>query len=271
VVSRTASRSVAVVAIAARLRGSRFVYSSANVVDFELERLDRPFNVRLFERAARAAAEVVVQTDEQAELCRRRLGRDPVVIRSAVESTPPRSGSPEAFLWIGRMAPYKRLDVYLGLAAAVPEARFLAIAVPGHSEEPQVRERLERARRELPNLDVLDPRPRSELGAVIERAVAIVNTSEHEGMPNIFLEGWSRGVPAIAFSVDPDGIVAREGLGGFAEGSEACLADLTRAMWAARSDQRDLAERCRAYVSHHHDVEAVGAAWRRVLSMAGNR
>src|SRR5439155_20895095 len=103
--------------------------------------------------------EVVVQTDEQAELCRSRFGRDPVVIRSIAERAEPRDGVPDAFLWVARMAPYKRLDVFLDLAAAIPEARFQVIALPGLHDQRELAERLERAAASLPNLEVLDPRP----------------------------------------------------------------------------------------------------------------
>jgi glycosyltransferase involved in cell wall biosynthesis len=269
VVQRNASRSVGVVALAARLMRARFVYSSANVVDFDLRQLEPGHNVRIFEWGVRAAAQVVVQTDEQAALCRSRFGREPVLIRSIAERAEARGVVPEAFLWIGRMAPYKRLDVYLDLAAAVPEARFQVIALPGADAQPELVARLARARSKLPNLEVLDPRPRAEIGPLIDRAVAVVNTSEYEGMPNVFLEGWSRGVPALAFSHDPDGVVAHHGLGSFAGGSRARLVELAREQWASRGDQREVAARCTGYVRRHHDVEAVCEAWRRTIAAAG--
>jgi glycosyltransferase involved in cell wall biosynthesis len=271
VVARAPGRDAAVVALAARLRGKRFVYSSANVVDFELGKIDRPWNVALFEWAVKTADEVVVQTSEQAELCRSRFGRDPVVIRSVAEAAPPRRGEAEAFLWIGRSAAYKRPDVYLDLAARVPEARFRMIAAGGTNGRPGLTDRLARASTELPNLEILDARPRSELGAVIERAVAVVNTSDFEGMPNVLLEGWARGVPALAFAHDPDGVVARHGLGEYAGGSRERLAELARELWASRSDQHEVAERCIAYVRREHDLEAVGAAWRSLLERVGAR
>jgi glycosyltransferase involved in cell wall biosynthesis len=269
VVHRVASRTVAVAALAARLTRARFVYSSANVVDFDFARLDATYNVRLFEWGVRTAAEVVVQTDEQAVLCRSRFGRDPVVIRSIAERAEPRSAAPEAFLWVGRMAPYKRLDVYLDLAAALPEAGFWLVAPPSGDDQPEIAARVERAGRELPNLAVLPPRPRSELVELMARAVAVVNTSEYEGMPNVFLEGWARGVPALAFSHDPDGVVAAQRLGAFAAGSRDRLVALAREQWEGRADQGAVAARCIEYVRRHHDVDAVSAAWRRTLAAAG--
>jgi glycosyltransferase involved in cell wall biosynthesis len=216
----------------------------------------------------RAAAEVVVQTEQQAEMCQQRFGRHPVVIPSIAEPAEPRRGVPEAFLWIGRMAPYKRLDRYLELAAAVPEARFQAIAVPASDDQPGITARLEQARHELPNLEVLEPRPRAELAPLIERAVAMVNTAQYEGMPNVFLEGWARGVPALALSHDPDGVIVSHGLGGFAGGSLARLAELARSEWASRGNQREVAGRCVSYVHRHHDVDAVVAAWGGLIAAA---
>jgi hypothetical protein len=128
--------------------------------------------------------------------------------------------------------------------------------------------RLARARDELPNLTVLDPRPRAELGSLIDRAVAVVNTSEYEGMPNVFLEGWSRGVPALAFSHDPDGVIAAHGLGAFAAGSRDRLVELAREQWESRGNQAEVAARCIGYVHHHHDAGVVCRAWRGVVAGA---
>jgi glycosyltransferase involved in cell wall biosynthesis len=268
IVVRNASRGLAVAAFAARLKRAGIVYSSANVVDFDIERLDYGYNAWLFRRAFRAVDEVVVQTEEQAALSRERFGRDPMVIRSIAEPAEPRATTPDAFLWIGRLVPYKRLDVYLDLAADVPEARFRLIAVPGLDRQPELAARLETARAELPNVEVLEPRPRSELAPLVERAVAIVGTGAYEGMPNVFLEAWSRGVPALAFQHDPDGVIERHGLGGFAAESRERLAELARGYWASRSDQGDVASRCVAYVRREHDVAAVAGAWRRVIDAA---
>jgi glycosyltransferase involved in cell wall biosynthesis len=268
VVKRNASRSVAVAALAARLRRASFVYSSANVVDFDLGRLEQSINVRLFEWGARAAAELVVQTDEQADLCRARFGRDPVVIRSIAERAEPRSLPPEAFLWIGRLASYKQPEAYLDLAEAVPEATFRMVGVPTEPDGPRLAAALAERAASLPNIELLDPRPRPQLVPLVERAVAIVNTSEYEGMPNVFLEGWSRGVPALAFSHDPDGVVSRHGLGSFAGGSPERLAELARECWATRSDQREVAARCIGYVRRHHDFDAVCEAWRATIAAA---
>jgi hypothetical protein len=262
VIQRNAGSTTAVAALAARATGARFVYSSASVVDFEFGAFEpSSLNVRLFEWGLRNAAEVVVQTEEQARLCRARFGRDPVVIGSIAGPPRLRSQPTEAFLWVGKMQPVKRPEPYLELARALPEARFWMIAVPDTSESPELRRQVETAARELPNLELLEPRSRDGVGELLDRTVAVVNTSEREGMPNVFLEGWTRGVPALALSFDPDGLVAHEGLGFFAEGDQRRLVEHARTLWRERGGQAELAQRCVEYIRREHGEDAVVERW----------
>src|SRR4030095_8272292 len=51
-----------------------------------------------------------------------------------------------------------------------------------------------------------------ETNALYGRARVFVNTSDLEGFPNTYVQAWASGTPVIAF-FDPDGIIARHGLG----------------------------------------------------------
>jgi glycosyltransferase involved in cell wall biosynthesis len=245
------------------------VYSSANIIDFDFSRLEHArWRVWLFHLGIRLAHRVVVQTAEQAALCQRRFGKSPAMIPSAAESAPQRTDEPEAFLWVGRMAPYKRPEAFVALAAAVPEAQFWMVASTTGGVGEEMAAELRRTAGQLPNLTLLDPRARDELPELIVRAVAMVNTADYEGMPNIFLESWARGVPALSLAHDPDGVITREGLGAFAAGSPTELAAAARSMWAARHDQAGVAARCRAYIEREHAVEAIVDKWINALDLA---
>lgn len=265
-VQRAAGFDTGLVGMAARARGSRFVYASASVVDFEFGRLERRRrNLAIYRLGVRLANPIVVQTPEQVGLCEARFGRTPVMIKSLAASAPRRSSPPRAFLWIGRLTYYKRPLEFVELARALPEAKFEIVAVPVGREAESLSREIEARAATMENLTVLEPRPRSELAELIASAVAVVNTSDYEGMPNIFLEGWARGVPALALSHDPDGVIERERLGGFAAGSPTRLGELARAMWESRDEQIEIAERCRAYVEREHSPEAGARQWREAL------
>jgi glycosyltransferase involved in cell wall biosynthesis len=266
VVQRNASVVTGLVALAARVTGRRFVYSSANVIDFEFARLESSrLKIALFHLGIRLANEVVVQTLEQVRLAREHFGVSVRLIRSVAESATPRSRAPRAFLWIGRLATYKYPDAYLDLAAAVPEATFRMVGVPSGPDGTRLAAEVAERARSLDNVELVEPRPRAALGPLYDEAVAVVNTAEFEGMPNIFLEGWARGVPALALQHDPDGVIVRERLGRFAAGDLVLLAHQARSLWEDREGQAETAERCVAYVRREHSLDAAARAWTEVI------
>jgi glycosyltransferase involved in cell wall biosynthesis len=270
IVTRSAGPHVGLAAIAAKLSGRRFVFSSANVSDFDFNRLSpNRVNDALFRLGVRLADRIIVQTVEQTRMCEETFSREAALIKSIAEPAEQRSGRPDAFLWIARLVWYKRPLEYIELARSVPDATFrmVGVRVPLASGENDLIGEVERAAADVPNLELLSPRPRPELMELVDAAVAIVNTADFEGMPNIFLEGWSRGVPALALTHDPDGVIESHDVGWFARGSKEKLAELARAAWAGRGDQAAVAERCRAYVHDEHSTDAVAARWREALGV----
>jgi glycosyltransferase involved in cell wall biosynthesis len=267
-VRRGLSGVTGLLAATAKLSRARFVFSTASALDFLPEKWESdPKRVKLYEFGVRLADEVVVQTDAQADLCQKRFNREPRMIRSIAEESSPRSGIPDGFLWIGRVEENKRPDAYLALARALPMAHFRMIALPSPADNTGLAERLQLDAEPIPNLELSPPRPRAELQTLYESAAAIVSTSEYEGMPNVFLEAWARGVPALSLTYDPDGLVTKEGLGACANGSFERFVELASEIWEARTDGAALALRCRNYVAREHGLEANVDRWVDVLEI----
>jgi glycosyltransferase involved in cell wall biosynthesis len=53
---------------------------------------------------------------------------------------------------------------------------------------------------------------------LIANAKALINTSNFEGFPNIFLEAWASGVPVISLNVNPGEVFNKHNLGTYCEG-----------------------------------------------------
>ena len=53
---------------------------------------------------------------------------------------------------------------------------------------------------------------------LIANAKALINTSNFEGFPNIFLEAWAVGVPVISLNVNPGNVFNKYNLGIFCGG-----------------------------------------------------
>jgi glycosyltransferase involved in cell wall biosynthesis len=209
---------------------------------------------------------VVVQSADQLELARRRFPRaaEPVQINSFAEHAAAATAPGEAFLWVSRLVDYKRPLLYADLAAAVPEARFWMVPIrTTDAQYAQTLAELERRAAQLDNFEILAQRPHAELQQLIGRAVAMVNTSSFEGMPNTWLEGWARGVPALTLSFDPDGRIAQHGLGIAADGDWEAFVGGARRLWDRRTDHA-LAAGVRNYEHDAHGTQ-VAARWAELL------
>jgi glycosyltransferase involved in cell wall biosynthesis len=271
VVQRAAGVATALVGAAARLRRRRFVYSSASVADFQFDPPARSRRAtRLFRLGVRLADEVVVQSHEQVELCRRQFGREGRRIPSLVEPAPLRRVEPEALLWVGRLAPYRRAEDFIALARRLPHVPCWMVASPS-PVAPEMPKRIAALAAGCENLVILEPTSRDRLQGLIERAAAVVNTAEFEGMPNVLLEGWAQGVPALALRFDPDGVIERHGLGWFASGDFERFVAAAGEAWAGRGDEAELARRCREYVQERHGIPAAVHAWEAALRLNGDR
>jgi glycosyltransferase involved in cell wall biosynthesis len=263
-VQRSAGVATCWVGVAAKLRRRRFVYSSSSTVDFAFASLQpRAVLAWIFHAGIRLADEIVVQTDEQAALCRDQFRRVPTVIPSAVPLDGETAESPgDAFVWVGRPAPYKNPLAFLELAEALPEARFRMVGI---SETAGASRAFLARAAAIPNLEIVPPVSPAEAMAHIKRAVAVVNTSDYEGMPNTLLEGWLHGVPALVFRHDPDGVVVREHLGLVAHGSPEALAAGARTLWHGRLSGREAWRHCRVYIERRHSLDAVLPRWKAVI------
>jgi glycosyltransferase involved in cell wall biosynthesis len=253
------------------LRRRQLVLSASNDLDFVFDRQDRPRRTEaVYKLALRRTRRVVAQTERQVELARRVLGDgDRVALipsfAEVPESRPSSSPEPDAFLWASRVVGYKLPLSYVELARAVPEAKFRMIGVRTGETPADLMASLEEAAAQLSNLELLHTIPRVRVLELIQRSKAVVLTSRHEGMPNVFLEAWARGVPAISLHFDPDGKIAREGLGICADGSWDRFVDATRELWADPALRRKLGERARRYVARVHGSDAIEERWEAIL------
>lgn len=264
---RTGSPALGVVGAFCRARRRRLIFASSIDADFTLVRLRERVRSIMYRIGLRYTDVVVVQTSQQLRLVRTgfpHISRS-LHIPSFAEPMSPADRPGTLFLWIGRLVDYKRPLLYVELARSYPTARFVMVATPIWYS-PDLHAELLHEAAGVPNLEVLGPRPHAELMQLVGEAVAIVSTSHSEGMPNIFLEGWARGVPALTLDFDPDGIIARRGIGVSACGLwDDFVAGACR-LWESRDRHQEIARASRAYIDEVHSMSAVGGRWATVVS-----
>ncbi len=97
---------------------------------------------------------------------------------------------------------------------------------------------------------------------LIANAKALINTSDFEGFPNIFLEAWSTGVPVISLRVNPGDVLNKHGLGICCEGN------LQRMKASIESNETGSIDKNKliSYVSEFHDLNTAGDRFLKIIN-----
>jgi len=209
---RTAAMWLGVLAEFCRRHGKGLVFAGASDKDFEPDMGGQIALARdrwLYRRGIERAGAIVAQNETQRASCLATYGREAIVIPSCY--VPPRmeaSSKNDLVLWVGTVHAGKRPELLFELARRLPQRKFVMIGGPG--PDPAFYEAMRARAAEVPNLEFKGFLPLAEVERWFDRACVLVNTSTYEGMPNVFLQAWARGVPTVA-TVDVEASVHRVG------------------------------------------------------------
>src|SRR2546425_36264 len=242
-----------------RLLRRRFVFVVASSAD-----LRRPNGqvqgtlAWLYSARVRLADAVVCRTHEQLAWLQSRYGRAGVLIRTGhrvVEHPPDRQAYPEktTVLWVGRMHPLKQPEMFLHLAERLPKESCVLVIMRDPAHEHLLQALRARATA-LANVRLHEDVPWNEMEGHFARAKLLVNTSAYEGFPNTFAQAAMHGTPILSWRVDPDGVLARHGIGICADSSFDRLAAAAEELCASDVKRTELGRQAREYARAHHDV-----------------
>jgi glycosyltransferase involved in cell wall biosynthesis len=243
----------------AQLHGRRVVFRVASDTDCDPARLlVRHARDRwLYHYGLRRADAVLAQTDHQVGLLQHHYGIQASVAPMALDL--PAAGTAAAtrdidVLWVANLRALKRPELLVQVAQHLPGLRFHVVG-GAMRDEPQVASQLQSLAAAVPNVRLHGRVGYHDTLALVARARLFASTSLTEGFPNTFLQAWARGVPTVSF-FDPDGLVARHGLGARVRS----VGEMAAQIDALLSDPARLARTssdCVAFMQQHHDRDAV--------------
>ena len=269
---RTAGMLTGVVAEFCRRYGKRSVFAAAGNPDLErnTSRIRFTRDRWIYEYGLRHVDAIIVQNDEQAELCKTNFGRNALQIKNCYPAVHRKTEVPgNAVLWVSTIRQIKQPQLFLELAESMPNHQFRMIGGPGRGEEALYRSIEERARK-IANLEFQGFVPYSRIDAEFDKAVAFVNTSESEGFPNTFLQAWSRGIPTIAF-IDSGARAAGQPIGLQVDSLDAMRESLSNWLMNEGARAKD-GDRCLDYFELNHSPNHVLDLYERLfMQLASNR
>ena len=198
---RTAGRNTGLVAAFCKYHGKKSIFAASANQNFE--RNTRRIRFRRdrwqYEYGLRNVDRIFAQNAEQVQLCLANFGRLSTLVPNCYE--PPNPALTKAgreILWVGAIRQLKRPDLFLELAAALPQYRFTMIGGP-EVEKDGMFANIKRQAASIRNVKFMGFVPYTRIDEHFDDAALLVNTSDSEGFPNTFLQAWSRGTITISF------------------------------------------------------------------------
>ena len=234
----------------------RFVFRAASDTDCDRARLLLKYarDRWLYEQGLRRADAILVQSVSQAENLARTYGLQSRVAGMLVDAPLSSAVRDIEVLWVSNIQQVKRPDRLLQLADALPQVKFHMVggSMPGLES---IYRDIKHAAQARPNVVFHDRLSYWETNALYGRAMLLVNTSDVEGFPNSYLQAWIRGVPVVTL-LDPDGVIAREGLGATAR-SPGELSGLIRSFLDDPAMRQAAGDRCRRFMANEFGEDRI--------------
>jgi glycosyltransferase involved in cell wall biosynthesis len=252
-VQRNAGYETALVCLACRLKGKKFVYMVSHMIDCTGQYKQISFMRGLFfEYGLKRAHLVIAQSQTQKKALAERYGIESSVFPSSYP-VPPRiqAVKDDHLLWVGRIVSWKRPQAFLEMAVSMPERTFIMIA-PQSCSDSEYRSFTERLK-PIKNLTYIPSVPFKDIDPYFASAKFFVNTSQAEGFPNTFIQAFMHGTPVISLCVDPDESIKKNGLGLVSES----FTDIGSFLETCRTDKQyyqEMCERCYRYAMETHEI-----------------
>lgn len=165
-------------------------------------------------------------------------------------------------LWVGTNSRVKRPHLFLEFARRTPEIKYKMAMVP--SENAMIQKKLENEISKVSNIEYHGFVQESKIEKVYAEASVLVNFSEHEGFPNVFLHAWAHKTPVVSLEVNPDGIIDKYRMG-FCSGSmEQMIKDVRLLLWYDAM-REEMGHNGYEYVKREHDSDKIAEQYIRLF------
>jgi glycosyltransferase involved in cell wall biosynthesis len=252
VINSTATEMLGWIAfLAKKIRGAKLVFRLASDVnlDFDYYKRKRKSLYFLYKYGLLNSDLVVSQTDYQRDTLRERYNINIILIKNGFFLKEDVSVQNKQFiLWVSRSIDMKRPEIFIEMSKRVPNEKFIII-MPG---ENSTKEKVREAVKGLPNIELIDFVPFSDIQTYFDKAKLFVNTSDFEGYPNTFIQACLGKTPILSLNVNPDNMIVKYDLGYY------CNGDIEKAIECIKQLSDDkikyYGENAFRYVKEKHNI-----------------
>jgi glycosyltransferase involved in cell wall biosynthesis len=246
-----------------RRRHRPYIYRTAATEECDGTYVRRnPFRGRAFLRGVRSAAQVITQNHSDQEKLLKTAAIESLVIRNSTHLLERHGEARRTALWVGRSAAVKGPARFVQLARETPSMHFTMVCQPA-ADDPAF-EGLSSDAAAVPNLTFVPGVNFKEIDRYFQSATVLVNTSDSEGFPNVFVQAAKCGTPILSLNVNPDDFLSRHQCGMCAGGDWQKFKEML-ARLVEPSTNRLYGDNAYEYARQNHDIATIIEAYKEIF------
>lgn len=159
----------------------------------------------------------------------------------------------EHILWVARCEKWKVPEKYIKLAFSNNQYKFVMVCNEGSNQEyySDIRQSVHGVK----NLDFLSHVPANEMDAIFQKSLILVNTSDDEGFPQVFIQAAMNKVPIISLNVNPDNFITNHKCGIVCDGNVAFMDQSIQNLLHDYQQLNQLSKNAYNYAIENHDIK----------------
>ncbi len=237
-----------------RLCGIRFIFMYAHDREARgrFQRTDM-LNV-LYPLLLRFSHALIVQNGYQQGLIKEKYSAKTHKIRNGFKIEEADESVKQSVLWVSRLEPWKRPEVFIELAERMPERNFIMIAPRVNGFEEYAQSIYQKAEK-VGNIDLHRFVHFDDIDYFFRQARVFVNTSMEEGFPNTFIQSCKHRTSIVSLCVNPDGFIDNSNVGFSCNNDKEHLFECVNRIFTDRQLAEKFAEGAYLYAKNNHNIE----------------
>jgi len=159
----------------------------------------------------------------------------------------------EYILWVARCEKWKGPEKYVKLASSNNQYKFVMVCNEGSNQE--YYSDIRQLARGVQNLDFLSHVPADEMDVIFQKSLILVNTSDDEGFPQVFIQAAMNKVPIVSLNVNPDSFITKYKCGVVCDGDEMFMGKSIQSLLNTSQEYDQLSINAYDYAIENHDIK----------------
>jgi glycosyltransferase involved in cell wall biosynthesis len=240
-------------AVYCKLMKIKFVYMFAHDVEAEGYYQTSRKKASLFKLLIKYTDIIITQNKHQHDILLNSVNRNSIILYNGfpIISLPP--VKKEHILWVARCDKWKCPEKFIRLASLNKNYKFVMVCNESTNEKHYLQ--IKTMANIVDNLHFLSHVPTDQMEDIFQKSLLLVNTSDDEGFPQVFIQAAICKTPIISLNVNPDNFITKYECGIYCAGDECTMNESIDSLLRNKQKYNEFSNNAFDYAKENHDIK----------------